>query len=157
MTDPAVRKLLVNLLAWEDAHVGFDDAVAGIPVDKRGTKPPGLHSLWELVEHLRITQHDILDFSLNPGYQELKWPQDYWPSTPAPSSAAAWDDSVAHFRLDRESLQKLAADPAVELTAKIPHGDGQTYLREIVLAADHAAYHVGQLVLVRQVLGIWQR
>jgi hypothetical protein len=106
---------------------------------------------------LRITQHDILDFSVNPGYSELKWPQDYWPSTPAPPSAAAWDGSIAQFRRDREALQKLAEDPAILLTAKIPHGDGQTYLREIVLAADHAAYHVGQLVLVRQVVGVWQR
>jgi hypothetical protein len=157
MTDTVARKLLASLLAWEDAHVGFDDAVAGIPADMRGAQVSGLHSPWELVEHLRITQHDILNFSVNPGYEELKWPQDYWPSTPAPASAAAWDDSVAQFGLDREALQKLAADPAVELTAKIPHGDGQTYLREIVLAADHAAYHVGQLVLVRQVLGIWKR
>jgi hypothetical protein len=155
MTDTAVRTLLVSLLAWEDAHVGFDAAIEGIPEDKRGTQPPGLHSPWELVEHLRITQHDILDFSVNPGYEELEWPQDYWPPTPAPSSAAAWDGSVALFRRDREALQKLAADPAVVLTAKIPHGTGQTYLREILLAADHAAYHVGQLVLVRQLLGIW--
>ena len=157
MTDAAVRKLLAGLLAWEDAHVGFDDAVAGIPVDERGTKASGVHSPWELVEHLRITQHDILNFSVNPEYKEVTWPQDYWPSTPAPSSAAAWDESIAQFRQDREALQKLAADPAIVLTAKIPHGDGPTYLREIVLAADHAAYHVGQLVLVRQLLGIWKR
>jgi DinB superfamily len=155
MTDTAVRTLLVSLLAWEDAHVGFDAAIEGIPDDKRGTQPPGLHSPWELVEHLRITQHDILDFSVNPGYEALEWPQDYWPPTPAPSSAAAWDESVALFRRDREALQKLAADPAVVLTARIPHGTGQTYVREILLAADHAAYHVGQLVLVRQLLGIW--
>jgi hypothetical protein len=156
MTDTAIRTLLVSLLAWKDAHVGFDDAIAGIPEDKRGTQPSGLHSPWELVEHLRITQHDLLDFSVNPGYEELEWPRDYWPPTSAPSSAAAWDESVALFRSDREALQKLAADPAVVLTAKIPHGDGQTYIRELLLAADHAAYHVGQLVLVRQLLGIWK-
>jgi hypothetical protein len=157
MTDTAIRQLLVSLLAWEDAHVGFDDAVAGIPEDQRGAQPSGLHSPWELVEHLRITQHDILDFSVNPGYEELTWPQDYWPSTPGPSSASAWDGSVAQFKRDRAALQALAADPAVVLTATIPHGDGQTYLREILLAADHAAYHIGQLIIVRQMLGLWKR
>jgi uncharacterized damage-inducible protein DinB len=156
MTDAAVRDLLVKLLGWEDGHVGFDKAVARVPDHIRGKQVSGLHSLWELVEHLRITQHDILDFCRNKDYEEMEWPQDYWPTTPAPSSAAAWDESVAQFKRDRELLQQMASDPNVDLTARIPHGQGQTYMRELVLAADHTAYHVGQLVLVRQLLGIWK-
>jgi uncharacterized damage-inducible protein DinB len=157
MTDRAVRELLVKLLSWEDSHVGFDAAVAGIPGPMRGKRVSGAHSPWELLEHIRITQHDILDFSRNSGYTERQWPKDYWPPTPAPPSAAAWDASIVQCARDREALQKLASDPDIDLTAKIPHGDGQTYMRELVLAADHAAYHVGQLVLVRQLLGIWKR
>lgn len=152
-----MRELLAKLLAWSDAHVGFDDAVADIPEHLRGTQPSGLHSPWELIEHLRITQHDILDFCLNPDYEEMTWPKDYWPPSPEPPSTAAWNDSIARFTRDREALQKLVADPSIDLTAKIPHGDGQTYGREIVLAADHTSYHVGQLVLVRQLLGAWKR
>ena len=156
MTDTAVRDLLVKVLSWEDAHVGFEAAVAGIPEHMRGTQVSGLHSPWELVEHLRITQHDILDFCRNKDYEEMEWPRNYWPATPAPPSAQAWDESVAQFKRDRESLQQMASDPNVELTARIPHGNGQTYMRELVLVADHSAYHVGQLVLVRQLLGIWK-
>jgi len=156
MTDNAVRAQLAKLLSWEDSHVGFDAAVAGIPEPMRGKRVPGAHSPWELLEHIRITQHDILDFSRNSDYEEMQWPKDYWPATPAPPSAAAWDASILQCTRDREALQKLAVDPNVDLTAKIPHGDGQTYMRELVLAADHASYHVGQLVLVRQLLGIWK-
>jgi uncharacterized damage-inducible protein DinB len=156
MTDTAVRDLLVKVLSWEDAHVGFEAAVAGIPEHMRGTRVSGLHSPWELVEHLRITQHDILDFCGNKDYEEMEWPRDYWPPTPAPPSPSAWDESVGQFKRDRESLQQMASDPNVELTARIPHGNGQTYMRELMLVADHSAYHVGQLVLVRQLLGIWK-
>src|SRR4051794_13934603 len=152
-----MRELLAKLLAWSDAHVGFDDAVANLPEPVRGTRPSGLHSPWELLEHLRITQHDILDFCVNPEYKEMNWPQDYWPESPAPPSALAWNDSIAQFTRDRQALQKLAADPAIDLAAKIPHGEGQTYGREILLVADHTSYHVGQLVLVRQLLGAWKR
>jgi hypothetical protein len=157
MTDTAVRELLEKLLDWGDAHVGFDEAVTRVPEHMRGTQVSGLHSPWELVEHLRITQHDILDFCRNKDYEAMEWPQGYWPTTPAPPSASAWDESVAQFKRDRGALQKLASDPNVDLTARIPHGEGQTYIRELVLAADHAAYHVGQLVMVRQLLGIWTR
>jgi len=155
MTD-TVRDLLLKVLSWEDAHVGFEAAVAGIPEHMRGTQVSGLHSPWELVEHLRITQHDILDFCRNKDYEEMEWPRDYWPTTPAPLSAPEWDESIAQFKRDRESLQQMASDPNVEPTARIPHGNGQTYMRELVLVADHSAYHVGQLVLVRQLLGIWK-
>ena len=157
MNSDAVRKQLAALLAWESAHVGFEAATADIAADQRGSQPSGLpFSPWQLLEHLRRTQRDILDFCRNPKYQELKWPDDYWPASPAPPSPAAWDESIRQFQQDRRALQELAADPAVDLTSKIPHGDGQTYLRELVLAADHAAYHIGQLVAVRRLLGIWK-
>jgi hypothetical protein len=156
MKDTALRELLARLLEWEDAHAGFDDAVAGVPEHARGRRASGLHSPWELLEHMRITQHDILNFSVNADYQAMSWPKDYWPAAPEPPSADAWDASVAQFKRDRRALQALAADPTIELTARIPHGDGQTYLRELVLAADHSSYHVGQLVLVRQLLGAWK-
>ena len=117
---------------------------------------PGLpYSPWQLIEHIRMAQHDILDFCVNTSYREKKWPDDYWPSYPAPPSDAAWDESVASYVRDRDALKRLARDPQIDLTAKIPHGNGQTYLREILLVADHTSYHVGQLVLVRRLLGIW--
>ena len=158
MTDEkALRQLLGQMLDWEDAHVGFDTAVAGIPARLRGVRPPGApHSLWQLVEHLRLALADILDFCVNAEYEEKKWPDDYWPAAAAPSSPRAWTASIARFAADRQALQKLAANPKIDLTAKIPHGSGQTYLRELVLVADHTAYHVGQLVFVRQQLGIWK-
>ena len=157
MSKPSVRDHLARLLDWEDARVGFDKAVADVPAHLRGTAPPGLpHSLWQLVEHIRLAQHDILDFCRNADYEEMKWPDDYWPKDAAPPSDAAWKKSLSRTRADRRALQALAADPAVDLTKRIPHGSGQTYLREIILVADHNAYHVGQIVLVRQLLGIWK-
>ena len=153
----ALRDELAQLLAWEDAHVSFDTAVAGIPGGVRAKQPSGLpYSPWQLLEHLRRTQRDILEFCRNPNYQELNWPVDYWPSSPAPPSPAAWNESVRQFRQDRKALQQLASDPKMDLTTRIPHGDGQTYLRELVLAADHAAYHIGELVVVRRLLGSWK-
>jgi hypothetical protein len=107
------------------------------------------------VEHLRRTQHDILDFCRNPAYRELAWPDDYWPDTEGPPSSAAWTESIRAFERDREALEALARDPAIDLLAAIPHGDGQTYLRELLLAADHAAYHLGELIVVRRLLGSW--
>ena len=155
--EAAIRQHVGRLLAWEDAHVGFDAAVDGVPGALRGVKPPGLpYTPWQLLEHLRRTQHDILEFCRNSGYRELNWPDDYWPGAPAPPSPAAWDDSVAAFRQDRTALQQLATDPDVDLTATIPHGSGQTYLRELLLVADHSAYHVGELIVVRRLLGIWK-
>ncbi len=151
-----LRELLGRVLAWEDAHVGFDKAVADIPVPARGAVPAGFpHSLWQLLDHLRRTQHDILDFCRNPQYQELQWPADYWPPSAAPSSEAAWEESVREYQRDRSALQRLAADTAIDIATVIPHGPGQTYARELMLAADHAAYHLGQMILVRRALGIW--
>jgi hypothetical protein len=154
----SLREQIAKLLSWEDAHMSFDAAVANLPAALRGRQPAGLpYSPWQLLEHLRITQHDILDFCRNPAYRELAWPDDYWPPAAGPSSPEAWDDSVAQFQRDRAQLQQLAKDPAIELEARIPHGDGQTYLRELLLAADHAAYHIGELIVVRRLLGAWSK
>jgi len=156
MSETALRELLGRMLAWEDAHVGFESAVDGIPPELRGTQPAGApHSPWQILEHLRRAQTDILDFCVNAEYQELEWPADYWPPSPEPPEPGSWDESVAAFKSDRRALQKLAADPATDLSARIAHGSGQTILRELMLIADHNAYHIGQLVLVRQLLGIW--
>jgi uncharacterized damage-inducible protein DinB len=154
--DP-LREQLARLLSWSDAHVSLDEAVAELPPELRGRTPPGLpYSPWQLLEHLRLAQRDILDFCVNPKYKELRWPDDYWPAGAAPPSDAAWDESLEGFRRDRAAVQALARDPELRLTDPIPHGNGQTYLRELVLAADHTAYHVGQLVVVRRLLGAWK-
>ena len=155
----ALRDQLARVLDWEDAHVGFDKAVAGIPADKRGARAAGFeHSPWQLLEHIRMAQEDILDFCVNSTYQHtMKWPDDYWPRDPAPPSEKAWTDSLASYARSREALKRLARD-VENLTAAVPTGKGhQTYLRGILLAADHVAYHVGQLVAVRRALGIWNR
>jgi hypothetical protein len=155
--DQAVRELVARVLSWEDAHAGFDSAVKDFPDRLRGTQPPGLpYSGWQIVEHLRITQHDILDFCQNANYEEMKWPDDYWPASPTPATPDSWNESIRQYRRDREALQQLAANPDIDLSARIPHGTGQTYLRELLLVADHNAYHVGQVVLVRRLLGIWK-
>lgn len=154
--DVSLREHLRKLLDWEDAHVSFDQAVHGVPAAMRGRVPKGwAHSPWQLVEHLRICQFDILDFCRNPGYVQPAMEQ-YWPSSAAPPSAKAWAQSVAGFRRDREELKRLAADTGTDLFARIPHGSGQTCLRELLLVADHNGYHVGQLVVLRRALGIWK-
>jgi hypothetical protein len=153
--DAALRTHVTKLLEWQDAHVTFDAAVEGIPPELRGRVPDGApYSLWQLVEHIRLAQHDILDFCVNPHYQEMKWPDDYWPGA-APPSGEAWDESVAAYFRDRRALVALTGNPQTDLFARIPHGSGQTYLRELLLTADHTAYHTGQLVIVRRLLGIW--
>jgi uncharacterized damage-inducible protein DinB len=154
--DAALRQQIAALLLWKDAHAGFDAAVDGIPPRDRGTTPPGMpHSAWQILEHLRLAQRDILDFCVAPTYEEMKWPEDYWPKAAAPDSEAAWDRSLAAFRADREALAAMALDASVDLFARVPNGTGQTYLRELLVVSDHNAYHVGQLVLVRRALGIW--
>jgi uncharacterized damage-inducible protein DinB len=154
--DP-LRAHLVRLLDWEEAHASFDKAVGNLPPDKRGAVAAGFeHSPWQLLEHLRIAQSDILDFCQNPSYVHGRtWPDDYWPAHPEPPGADAWEQSVAAYRADRESMKTLARTQG-DLFALVPTGTGhQTYLRALFLAADHAAYHVGQLVLVRRALGAW--
>lgn len=156
MADRALRSHLGRLLGWHDAHVDFDAAVTGLPQELLGSRVAGLpHSPWEILEHLRITQRDILGFCRDASYTEPKWPEEYWPGSPEPPNAEAWEQSVAAFVRDREELKRLAEDESVDLFAAIPHGSGQTYLRELLLVADHNAYHVGQLVTVRRLLGAW--
>ena len=157
MPSKDIRAGLVKALDWDSAHASFDAAVKDFPAALRGKRVQGLpYSAWELLEHLRVAQHDILDFSRNAKYRELKWPDDYWPASPEPPDAAAWDKSIAAFRRDRAAMKRLASDPKVKLEKRIPHGDGQTYLREILLVIDHNAYHVAELVMLRRLLGAWK-
>jgi uncharacterized damage-inducible protein DinB len=154
----ALREHLARALDWEEAHVGFDKAVDGIPADKRGARAPGFeHSPWQLLEHMRIAQEDILDFCVNATYHHsMKWPDDYWPKDPAPPDARAWTGSIASYSRSREELKRLARE-VDDLTATVPTGKGsQTYLRAILLVIDHNAYHVGQLVALRRALGLWK-
>jgi uncharacterized damage-inducible protein DinB len=156
MDDP-LRQFLAGVLDWQEAHARFDTAIADLPAALRGKRPQGVpYSVWELVEHIRLTQRDILDFCRDEHYRERKWPDDYWPQAPAPPSAKAWDESVRQYHADLEAFTRLVLDPAFDLFAKVPWGNGQTNIREIVLTADHTAYHVGQIVLVRRLLGAWK-
>jgi hypothetical protein len=149
----SLRKHLENLLGMKGAHLQFGSAIADFPVHLAGAKPAGApHSAWELLEHMRLAQEDILDFSRNPNYREKKFPDDYWPATQAPSSDEAWNASVKKFQSDLQEMQALAADTGHDLLAKIPHGKGQTLLREVLLVADHNAYHLGQLMFLRKML-----
>jgi uncharacterized damage-inducible protein DinB len=157
MTEATLRAHLVKLIGWADAHVDLDAAVKGIPPRLRGAVPSGWeYSAWQLVEHIRLAQADILEFCRSAKYREKKWPADYWPTARAPRNAAVWSRSLTAIRRDRKAFERLAADQTVDLTAAIPHGTGQTYLREILLTADHTAYHVGQIVALRRQLGIWK-
>lgn len=152
--DASLRDHLVELLDGGHAHIRFDDAVKDFPPELRGKRPDGSpHSAWELLEHLRIAQWDILEFSRDPKHVSPKFPSGYWPTSAAPADNASWNKSIADFRRDLNALAGVAREQSIDLHAKIPHGDGQTVLREILLAADHNAYHLGQLVLVRRMLG----
>jgi len=153
----ALRKALVELLRGEHAHVGFEAAVRDVPPGLRGTTPDGVeHSLWQLLEHLRLGQWDILEFSRDPAHESPAWPEGYWPAGGAePPDGAAWDGAVAAFRADLETFERLVGDPASDLLTPFPHGKGQTLLRQAMLAADHNAYHLGQIVALRRLLGDW--
>lgn len=154
--DAALREHVLNLLREGHAHATFEQAVKGLPVELQGKVPKGAeHSPWQVLEHLRIAQLDILEFSCDAKHQSPKWPEGYWPQEKAPADDKAWDKSVRAFKRDLKAMCALVEDPKTDLFAKIPHGDGQTILREALLTADHNAYHVGQLVLVRRLLGAW--
>jgi len=154
--DKALREHVVYLLDGGGAHVKFDEVVTGIPPKLLGQKPASLpHSLWMLLEHLRIAQWDILEFSRNAKHVSPKWPEGYWPKTEAPRTTAAWNASVKRFRQDLKTIQDLVKDPKTDLFARIPWGDGQTILREVLLVADHNAYHLGQMLDARRLLGAW--
>ncbi len=157
MSDSNLRKHVIELLQGGAAHADFDAAVAAFPVAKASLKPAGAdHSAWQLLEHLRISQRDILEFSRNPKHVSPEWPQGYWPKTEAPPRKTDWSKSVRAFRADLKAMQDLVADRSNDLLARIPHGDGQTLLREALLVADHNSYHLGQFILLRRLLGIWK-
>jgi hypothetical protein len=154
--DASLREHLVKLLTGGQAHTDFETAVAKLLPEHQGRKPPGApHSPWQLLEHLRIAQRDILEFSRNPGHVSPKWPDGYWPKEDAPPEDESWERSLEDFRSDLEAFRRLVKDPATDLYAPIPGGTGQTVLREGMLIADHNAYHVGQLVLIRRLLKAW--
>ena len=150
------RDQLARLLRKSEARASLEDAVRDLPAHLRGVRPSGLpHSAWELLEHIRIVQRDLLDFTVGESYQELEWPADYWPAGQEPPGPDAWDRALESIRQDRDALARLAADPDTDLAEVAKHGTDQTRMRELLLVIDHTAYHVGQLVLVRQLLGAW--
>jgi hypothetical protein len=156
MNDQKLREHVLYLLRGGGAHIDFDGAVADLAPELRGARPPSVpHTPWRLIEHMRIAQWDILEFCRNPQHKSPEFPAGYWPADDAPPSAAAWEESVERFRADHQAVEDLVADANVDLFAPIPHGDGQTILREALLVADHNAYHIGQLIVVRRALGAW--
>ena len=158
--DAELRRQLLALLKGGQAHADFEAAVKGFPRALRGKVPRGLpYSAWQLVEHMRIAQRDILEFSAPPegGYRALEWPKDYWPTEVKPPSEIAWEQSLVAVRRDREAFEALIERPEADLYKAFVWGDGQNLLREALLIADHGAYHLGELVLLRRLLGIWER
>jgi len=156
-SNQSLRSELDKLLSGKGAHADFDQAIADLPADLRGVKPHGSpHSAWELLEHLRIAQWDMLEFSRDAKHASPAWPKGYWPAHAAPPDEAAWNHSVKAFRHDLAAMRKLVADPASDLFTSFAHGEGQTLLRQALQLADHNAYHVGELVLLRRILGAWK-
>lgn len=163
-TEPTQHKplldQLITLLRGGQAHVSFDDAVKDFPPELRGVVPEKLsHSAWQVLEHLRIAQHDILEFSAPPtgGYQPMQWPDEYWPKSPEPPGPHAWDQSIAAIRKDREHFEALLLKPDADLYKPFRWGEGQNLLREALLIADHNAYHLGELIVLRRLLGAWDK
>jgi len=155
-----LRKQLAALLDGGEAHATFEEAVVDLPKELRGVVPEGLpYSAWQLLEHLRITQRDILNFSAPPtgGYHALKWPEEYWPKETVPPSDEAWQRSIASVKEDREKFKALIAKPEADLTKPFRWGEGQNLLREALLIGDHTAYHVGELIVLRRLLGAWKK
>jgi hypothetical protein len=153
----SLREHILYLLRGGGAHLSFDEAIADLLPEMRGRKPNGIpHTPWRILEHLRIAQGDILQFCRNPDHVSPTFPEGYWPAGDAPSGPGAWEGSVKAFKHDLAAMQNLVADPATDLFQPIPHGSGQTILREALLVADHNAYHLGQLVVIRRSLGAWK-
>lgn len=154
--DRILREQLLALLEGGHAHQSFDQVVADFPLDQINTRPPNVpYTFWHLVEHLRITQWDILDYIRNTNYVWMRWPDDYWPRPEEQADPVRWNDTLNRFRADLAALQALVRDPATDLTAPLPHAPQHTILREVLLAADHNAYHIGELGILRQVNGLW--
>lgn len=150
------RAIVASSLDWEQAHINLHNAVAGLAPEQRGQQAPGLpHTIWQLVEHIRLAAEDLLAFCVGENYHEPTWPDDYWPTQLAPANDAQWNESLDAIRRANEGLATLTMDESVDLTAKIPHGTGQTYLRTILVAVDHTHHHVAQIIDVRRVLGAW--
>ena len=157
--EPEIREwasIVASSLTWAQAHGTLDSAVKGLPPALRGKRPANYpHSAWELLDHIRRTQRDLLEFCTNPKYHEPKWPDDYWVGSPEPASEVAWTDCLAAIHHDAQALADFTVKNAATLTEKIPHGTGQTYLRTVLVAVDHTSYHLGQIVAVRRLLGAW--
>lgn len=157
-SETALREHILSLLKGGNAHMSVEDAVKDFPMNRiNETFPNGTYSAWGLLEHVRIAQWDILDFVRNPKYREMNWPDDYWPRPGRKATAAAWDKTIALIRRDSRELQGIVMDPDTDLYARIPHGSGQTVLREALLVADHTAYHTGEFAIMRQAMGTWGR
>jgi hypothetical protein len=157
-SDTLIRKQIAQFLEESHAHAGFDAAVDDFPPELRGRKPAGApHTAWQILEHLRLAQWDILAFSRDGRHKSPKWPEGYWPESETPPSEKAWEESVRRFRADRRAMQKLVLDKTRDLSAIVPHAQSQTLVREALLLMDHNAYHVGQLVLLRRLLGAWKQ
>jgi hypothetical protein len=153
-----VRSELDRILTKTVTHTQFDEAVADFPVHLRGVRPEGAaHSAWEVLEHLRIANWDMLEFSRDPGHKSPPWPAGYWPATAEPPTATAWDESIAAFHDDLKAMRKLIDDPKSDLLAVFPHGDGQSLLREALQIADHNSWHLSELVVLRRLLGCWKK
>ena len=153
----SLREHLVKLLEWGDAHADFNAVIGKIAAEFQGRRPSGLpYSLWQLLEHIRLTQSDILNFCRNPNYKAPKWPDEYWPQGDAPPDPESWQKSVDAYLAERREFRDLLTDSNLNLFDRIPHGEGQTYLREALLLADHTAYHLGEIIAVRRLLGIWK-
>ena len=155
-SDQSLRDELVFLLERGNAHMSFEEAVAAYPMERiNATFPNGSYTSWHLLEHLRLTQWDILDFIRNPDYEERAWPRDYWPPSDQQATPDDWQRTIHDFLADRQALRAIAVDPQTDLWAPIPQGAGQTIAREIMVVADHNAYHIGEFAIMRQVVGTW--
>ncbi len=155
MTADALRLTVLELLRGKQAHASLEDALSGLLPEWRTHHPPGLHSIWQLVEHIRITQEDIVRYTLDPQWRSPPWPEGYWPENHSDLAEATWQATLAGYRGTLQELEALAQDPTRDLTAELPHGEGRTYLRQLLLAADHTAYHTGQIISLRRALGDW--
>ncbi len=157
-SDEAVRLYLERVLSWEDAHMTLDQAIADFPEEYMNAFPPNVpYTPWHLLEHIRRAQRDILEFIRDPNYVSPQWPEGYWPKKDERADSAAWQRTVDLIHEDLLSLEQLARDPKTDLYSPIPHGDGQTIFRELLLVADHSTYHLGEFAILRQVMGSWSR
>ena len=153
-----LKKHLSTLVSGKGAHADFDTAVKGISSDHYGAEVKGLpYTLWQIVEHMRLSQNDILDYMRNPDYKERSWPEGYWPKEGKPPKKDSWDQSVKSIKKDLREVKTIIENPKTDLFAQVPHGEkGHTILREVLLIADHNAYHVGQIIVIRRLLGDWK-